>query len=173
MILVHHSILASIVSLTLLFNFLIYLLVLTPPQTSTPPFYTLTFKPPPLVLQMTPSVPFAAMSNPIKHFDSLDHTYPLEKFVAHLGARVTFQLGSQPLNIQSHLTWHVCLSFTVPSQELPLFSMTASLKFMELIGLLFSKISKNNFNLKSMQITPTLKLFLSLKKTMKMFDTML
>ena len=54
----------------------------------------------------TPSVPFAALSDPIKLFDGFDHTYPPEKFLAHLSARVTFQLGPQPVDIQSCLTWH-------------------------------------------------------------------
>ena len=36
---------------------------------------------------------FAVLSDPIKRFDGLDHTYPLEKFFVHLTARVTFQLG--------------------------------------------------------------------------------
>ena len=54
----------------------------------------------------TPSVPFAALSDPIKLFDGLDHTYPPEKFLAHLSARVTFQLGPQPVDIHSYLTWH-------------------------------------------------------------------
>ena len=55
---------------------------------------------------MTPSVPFAALSEPIKLFDGLDHTYPPEIFFAHLNARVTFQLGPQPIDLQSYLTWH-------------------------------------------------------------------
>ena len=49
---------------------------------------------------MTPSVPFAALSDPIKLFDSLDHTYPPEKILAHPSARVTFQLGPQPIDLQ-------------------------------------------------------------------------
>ena len=36
----------------------------------------------------------------------MDHTYPPEKFLPHLGARVNFQLGPQLLDIQSNLTWH-------------------------------------------------------------------
>ena len=77
-----------------------------PPQTSTHPFKTVTSQPPLLVLPMTPSVPFAGVLDPIKLFDGLGHTYPPEKFLAHLSARVIFQLGSQPLDIQSYLTWH-------------------------------------------------------------------
>ena len=61
---------------------------------------------PPPLSHMTPSVRFAALSDPIKHFDGLDHTYPPEKILAHLSTRVTFQLGSQPTDIQSYLTWH-------------------------------------------------------------------
>ena len=30
----------------------------------------------------------------------------LKKYLAHLSARVTFQLGPQPLDIQSYLSWH-------------------------------------------------------------------
>ena len=81
-----------------------------PPNPFPPSTYTFPFNPPPSqtppALQITPSIPFAALSNPIKLFDGLDHTYPSEIFLAHLGARVTFQLGPQPLNIQSYLTWH-------------------------------------------------------------------
>ena len=48
----------------------------------------------------------AALSDPIKRFDGLDHTYPLQNFLADLSARVAFQNGAQPLDIQSYLTWH-------------------------------------------------------------------
>ena len=50
--------------------------------------------------------PCAALSNPITLFDSLDHTYPPGKFLAHLSARVIFKLGTLPLDIQSYSTWH-------------------------------------------------------------------
>ena len=63
-----------------------------PPSTPAVPFNSPSSYPPPL-LPMTPSVPFAALSDPIKLLDSLDHTYPSAKFLAHLSARVTFQLG--------------------------------------------------------------------------------
>ena len=56
---------------------------------------------------MTQSVPFAALSDPIKLFDGLDVTYPPEKFLAQLSARVTFQLGPNlmtPLHIQLGIT---------------------------------------------------------------------
>ena len=53
---------------------------------------------------MTQSVPFAGLPDPIKLFDSLDHTYPPATFLALLRARVTFQLGPQPLDIQSFST---------------------------------------------------------------------
>ena len=57
-------------------------------------------------------------SDPIKLFDGLDHTYLPEKVLAPLSARLTFQLGPQPLDQQSYLTWHsrrmsvLCCSFT-------------------------------------------------------------
>ena len=80
------------------------------PPNSLPPTSTLSFNPsssyPSFPFPTTPSVPFAALSDPIKLFDGLDHTYPPEKFLAHLSARVTFQLGPQPVDIQSYLTWH-------------------------------------------------------------------
>ena len=47
-----------------------------PPTTSTFPFNPPPFQPPPSVFQMTPSVPFAALCDPIKLFDCLDHFYP-------------------------------------------------------------------------------------------------
>ena len=55
---------------------------------------------------MTPSFPFAALSDHIKVSVSLDHTYRPEKFLAHLSARVTFQLGPQHIDRQSYLTLH-------------------------------------------------------------------
>ena len=71
---------------------------LHPPQSLAPPHFP--------IQQPTPSVLFAALSDPIKFFDGLDHTYTPEKFLAHLSARVYFQLGPQPLDQQSYLTWH-------------------------------------------------------------------
>ena len=80
------------------------------PPHSIPPKSTLSFNPsssyPSFPFPTTPSVPFAALSDPIKLFDGLDHTYPPEKFLAHLSARVTFQLGPQPVDIQSYSFWH-------------------------------------------------------------------
>ena len=80
------------------------------PPNSLPPTSTLSFNPsssyPSFPFPTTPSVPFAALSDPIKLFDGLDHTYPPENFLAHLSARVTFQLGPQPVDIQSYLFWH-------------------------------------------------------------------
>ena len=55
---------------------------------------------------MPPSFPSAAFSDPFKLFDGLDHFYPPEKYLPQLSARVTFQLGPQPIDIQSYLTWH-------------------------------------------------------------------
>ena len=77
-----------------------------PPQTPTHPFITLNSQPPPPGFPMTPSVPFVATLDPFQLFHDLDHTYPPEKFFAHLSARLTFQLGPHPLDIQSYLTWH-------------------------------------------------------------------
>ena len=59
-----------------------------PPSTSAFPFKPPSSQPP-LVLQITHSDPFAALSDPIKLFDGLDHIYPPEKFLAHLSARGT------------------------------------------------------------------------------------
>ena len=55
---------------------------------------------------MTPFFPFAALSDPILFLDGWDYTYPPEKSLAHLCARVTFQLGPQPLDMKSNITWH-------------------------------------------------------------------
>ena len=78
------------------------------PSHSIPSISTVPFNPfssyPSFPFPTTPSLPFAALSDPIKLFDGLDHTYPPEKFLAHLSARVTFQLGPQPVDIQSYLT---------------------------------------------------------------------
>ena len=41
---------------------------------------------------MTVFVPFAALSDPIKLFDGLEHTHPPETFLAQLSARVSFKL---------------------------------------------------------------------------------
>ena len=143
-----------------------------PPQTSTHPFNTLTSLPSSPGLLMIPSIPFAALSDPFKLFDGLDHTYPPEKLLARLSARVTFELGPQHLNIQPYLTWH--------SRGISLLHCsltgTASNWYdrlpQEFKNDLSSKFSKNNFIVKSMQIMPNLRHFLSLKKV-RMFDTML
>ena len=63
---------------------------LHPPQSLPPTLFP--------IQQPTSSAPFAALSDP-QTFDGL---HP-EKFLAHLNARVTFQLGPQPLDQQS---WH-------------------------------------------------------------------
>ena len=76
-----------------------------PPSNSTIPFNPPSSYPSPH-FQMPPSAPFAALSDPIELFDGLDHTYLPENFLAHLSARVTFQLGPPPVDIQSYLTWH-------------------------------------------------------------------
>ena len=58
----------------------------TLPQTPLPlsisafPFNPPASQPPPSVFQISPSVPFAALSDPFKIFDGLDHTYPPKKF---------------------------------------------------------------------------------------------
>ena len=76
-----------------------------PPNSLPPSNSTYLFNPPSSQpLQMTPSVPFASLSDPIKLFDGLDHTYLPEKVLAHLNAHVTLQLGPQFLDIQSYLT---------------------------------------------------------------------
>ena len=51
---------------------------------------------------MTPSVPFAALSDLLKRFDGWDHRYAPENFLAHLNARVGFQLGPQPRYIKPY-----------------------------------------------------------------------
>ena len=71
---------------------------LHPKQSLPPPHFP--------IQQPTPFVPFAALSDAIKLIDRLDHTYPPERIFAHLSARVTFQLGPQPIDQHSYLTWH-------------------------------------------------------------------
>ena len=121
---------------------------------------------------MTPCVPFAAISYPIKVFDCLDHTYPPETFFPHLSKRATLQLGPQPLDLQSYLgIQDVCL-LIVPSQELPVFGMIVSLKCIKMIGLPYSKHSKNNSTLKDMHVMLNLKHSHLSKRIIRMFDTM-
>ena len=66
---------------------------------------------------MVPSGPFAALSDPIKVFDGLDHTYFPEKFLAHRSSRVTFDLDFNLVifNHCKHGTLDVCPYFCVPS----------------------------------------------------------
>ena len=52
---------------------------------------------------MTPYVPFAVLSDSIKRFDGLDHTYPREIILAHLNARVIFQLDPHPTDNETFL----------------------------------------------------------------------
>ena len=55
---------------------------------------------------MRPSVPFAALYDPINFFDNLDRTYPPERCLAHLSTRIKLQLGPRRLDIHSFLTCH-------------------------------------------------------------------
>ena len=71
-----------------------------PPSNSILPFNPPSSYPSPH-FQMPPFVQFAALSDPIKLFDGLDHTSPPEKFLAHVSARVTFQLSPQPIDLLS------------------------------------------------------------------------
>ena len=88
----------------ILFSHLIFLLII---------FHHLILHYHLILLLLTP-LPFSNASicsfrcslRPLKLFDSLDHTYPSEKFLAHLSALVTIQLGPQPVDFQSYLTWH-------------------------------------------------------------------
>ena len=122
---------------------------------------------------MTPSVPFAALSDPIKFFDGLDHTYPPEEFLAHLYARVTFQLGPQYIDLQYYLTWnsrrmsllHCSLTGTASNwyDRLPQVYKDEWSSFFHFLG--------NNSVLKSTQTMLKLKLFPLSKMIMKMFVT--
>ena len=73
------------------------------PQNPNLPFSQPINQTPVQTLQSTSSVPFATLSDPIIPFDALDHSYPPEKFLSILGARVTFQLGPQPIDPQEYL----------------------------------------------------------------------
>ena len=105
----------------------------------------------------------------------LDHTYPPEKFLAHLSARVTFQLGPQPIDLQSNLTW--------PSRRMSLLYCSlsgaasnwneASHKCIKMIDHPFSKFLRNNSLLKNTHTKLKLKLFPLSKRIMKMFVTKL
>ena len=48
----------------------------------------------------------ASLSEPIKPFDGLDHTYTPEEYLQHIEARVTFSLGSQPTTAHEYKFWH-------------------------------------------------------------------
>ena len=130
---------------------------------SSPPFPT------------APSVPFAALSDPIKLFDGLDHTYPPEKLLAHLSDRVTFQLGPQPVDIQSYLTWYsrrmsllyCSLTGTASNwyDRLPQVYEDDWSSFLQFLG--------NNSIHRSTHIMLKLKLFHLLKRIMKMSVTSL
>ena len=82
-----------------------------PPNPLPPSNFTLPFNRhssyPSTHFRMPPYIPFAALSDPIELFDSLGYTYPPEKFLVHLSARVTFQpIVPQPIDLQSYLNWH-------------------------------------------------------------------
>ena len=91
----------STIIISKLFTLLLYLLILfvlflLPSNISQP---SPNFHP------MTPSVQSAALFDPSKHFDGLNHTYPPGKFLANLSTRVFFHIGSQLLDIQTFRTY--------------------------------------------------------------------
>ena len=47
-----------------------------------------------------------SISEPIKHFDGLDHIYTPEEYLQHIEARVTFSLGLQPTSEHENKFWH-------------------------------------------------------------------
>ena len=78
-----------------------------PPSTFTHPNPPNSSRSSPHLFSMTLSVPFAALFDPIKVFDCLDHTFPpKKKHLTHVSACVIFQLRPHPPGIQSFLTWH-------------------------------------------------------------------
>ena len=77
----HHTIPVFMNILSPTFNLLLYFVSNTlTPSNSTFPFNPPSSQPPPPVFQpMTPSVPSAALTDLIKLFEGLDHTYTPEK----------------------------------------------------------------------------------------------
>ena len=47
-----------------------------------------------------------SISEPIKHFDGLDHNYTPEEYLQLIEARVTFSLGLQPTSEHEYKFWH-------------------------------------------------------------------
>ena len=47
-----------------------------------------------------------SISEPIKHFDGLDHQYTQEVYLQNIDDRVTFSLGLQPSNPFEYNYWH-------------------------------------------------------------------
>ena len=47
-----------------------------------------------------------SLSEPIKPFDGLDHSYTPEEYLQHSEARVTFSLGLQPTSEHEYMFWH-------------------------------------------------------------------
>ena len=80
------------------------------PPTSFNPSTTHTIPPNtlPLSTLSTPTYINSAtsISEPIKHFDGLDHNYTPEEYLQHIEARVTFSLGLQPTTVNKYNFWH-------------------------------------------------------------------
>ena len=47
-----------------------------------------------------------SISEPVKPFDDLDHTYTPEEYLQHIEARVTFSPGLQPTSDHENKFWH-------------------------------------------------------------------
>ena len=114
---------------------------------------------------MTPSVPFAAFSDPIKVFDDLDNTYPADESFSSPQCTCNISTWTSPLDLQSYVIWH--------SRRLSLLycSLTriASIWYDRLPQIYkiywssFFKIFKKQFLLKNMHTMPNVTHFSLLK----------
>ena len=162
MILRHHSTQVFITILNLIAS-LLYLLIHIAPSTSAYP----STQPSPPVFQMTPSVPFAPLANPVKILVGLDQMYPPEKFFAHLNARVAFQSGPQHRDIQKYSTRMSLLHCSLTGSTLNWIDRLPQFYKKDWSSSLLIFEKKTGKNMHTMLISKRFRLF---KKMLKMYD---
>ena len=93
----------------------------------------------------------ASLSEPMKPFDGLDHSYTPEENLQQVEARLTFAIGEEPQNNPiKYRSWHI---YNVLKLEQLLIGTLISIYPINNNGIHLYNCLKNNFHLKKQLIT--------------------